>query len=31
LSFFVRRIEEVLGGVPFHGACIGRQVAPLEG
>ena len=27
----VGRVEEVLGGVAFHGACIGREVAPLEG
>jgi hypothetical protein len=27
----VRRVEEMFGCVAFHGACIGRAVAPLEG
>ena len=27
----VGRVEEMLGCVAFHGACIGRTVAPLEG
>ena len=27
----VRRVEEMLGGIAFHGVCIGRAVAPLEG
>ena len=28
---FVRRVEEMLGCIAFHGGCIGRAVAPLEG
>ena len=27
----VSRVEKMFGGVAFHGACIGSQVAPLEG
>ena len=28
---YLGRVEEMLGGMAFHCACIGRAVAPLEG
>ena len=31
LRFLLRTIEEMLSSVPFHGRCIDREVAPLEG
>ena len=31
VRLLVRWVEEMLGGIAFHGGCIGRAVAPLEG
>ncbi len=28
---FIRHVEQMLCSIAFHGACIGRELAPLEG